>query len=174
MSESSYHLKDEYSLETDSEMTTSLGMKSAAVSTMKPMLGASLPREPVRMALAMVLTSSLASARLIWGHGGQKVHETNVASFTAKRAWSSGTGNGLEVLSSTCHTVLGSLRTGTPRKTDSEKSSSLGMKLAAVSTMKPMLGASQPREGTGNGLEVCSSKMVSQMLALEGRVLLGN
>ena len=123
-------------------MTTSLGMKSAAVSTMKPMLGASRPREPVRMALAMVWTSSLASVRMIWAHRGQKVHQTNVASFTAMRAWNSDTGNGLEVFSSTCHSVLGSLRMGTPRKTDSEKSPSLGMKLAAVSTKKPMLGAS--------------------------------
>ena len=38
-----------------------------------------------------------------------------------------------------------------------QKSSSLGMRSAAVSTMKPMLRASLPREGTCIGLEVFSS-----------------
>ena len=83
--------------------------------------------------------------------------ETNVESFTAKRACKSGTGNGLEVFSSTYQTVLGSWRASTPRKTDSEKSFSLGLRSAAVSTMKPMLEASLPRQGTDNGLEVFSS-----------------
>ena len=80
---------------TDSEKSSFLGMKSAAVS----------------------------------------IHKANVESFTAERAWSKGTGNGLEVFSSTCQADLGSLRTGTPWKTDSEMSTSLGMRSATVSTM---------------------------------------
>ena len=63
-----------------------------------------------------------------------------------------GTGNGLEVFLNTCQADVGSCRTGTPRKTDSEKSSSIGIKSAAVSTMKPMLGAFLTREHVGVAL----------------------
>ena len=110
----------------------------------------------------MAWRSSLALVRQVWALRGRVLlgkvlfywhevgrgfdHETNVGSFTAERACKCGAGNGLEVFSSTCQTVLASWMTGTPRKTDSEKSSSLGMKSAKVSTMKPMLGASLPRE----------------------------
>ena len=38
-----------------------------------------------------------------------------------------GTGNGLEVLSSTCQANVGSCRTCTPRRTDSEMSTSFAM-----------------------------------------------
>ena len=68
-----------------------------------------------------------------------------------------GTGNGLEVFSSSCQANVGSCRTSTPQKSDSEMSTSLSMRSAAVSTTKPMLRASLPREGTGIGLEVFSS-----------------
>ena len=63
-----------------------------------------------------------------------------------------GTGNGLEVFSSSCQANVGSCRTRTPWKSYSEMSTPV-----AVSTTKPMLRASLPREGTGNGLEVFSS-----------------
>ena len=56
--------------------------------------------------------------------------EANVESVTAERACSNGngTGNGLGVFPGTCQASLGSWRAGTPRQTDSDKSSSLGMK----------------------------------------------
>ena len=76
-------------------------MKSAAVSTMKPMLGASLPRGPVRLALAMAWRSSLARVRQFVALGGRVLlrkvlfpwhvvgrgfdHETNVESFNAEK-----------------------------------------------------------------------------------------
>ena len=83
-----------------------------------------------------------------------------------------GTGNGLEVFSSTCQTVLGSWRTCTPRETDSEKSSSLGKNSAAVSTLKPMLGASLPREPARVALAMAwrsSLALDRQFLALGGQ-----
>ena len=54
-----------------SQMSLSLRKKSAAVSTMQPMLGASLPREPARLALAMAWRPSLAHVRQFLALGGQ-------------------------------------------------------------------------------------------------------
>ena len=48
------------------------------------------------------------------------------------------------------------LEDGTPPKTDPEMSTSLGMRSTVVSTVKPILRASLPREGIGNDLEVFS------------------
>ena len=121
---------------TDSEKSSSLGKKSAAVSTMKPMFGAFLPRELLRVALAMDWRSFLARVRLFLALGRRVLlweltqksplllakvgrgfdHETTVGSFNEQRVFESGTANGLEVFSSTCLTVLGSWRTGTHRK----------------------------------------------------------
>ena len=80
--------------------------------------------------------------------------EANVESVTAERACSNGngTGNGLGVFPGTCQASLGSWRVGTPWETDSEMSSSLGMKSVAVSSLKPMLRVSLPREAAAKTL----------------------
>ena len=84
----SWLFEDEHS----SEKSSFLGMKLAAVSTVKPMLGASLPREPVGVALANAWRSSLALVRLIWALG-----EWALLGKLTERACSRGTGNGLEI-----------------------------------------------------------------------------
>ena len=63
-----------------------------------------------------------------------------------------GTDNGLEAFSSTCQANVGSWRAGTPWETDSEMSSSLGMKSVAVSSLKPMLRVALPREAPAKAL----------------------
>ena len=101
---------------------------------------------------------------------------TKVESVTAERGCSKGPSNDVEALSSTCQASLGSYRASTPQKIDLEKSSSLGMKSAAVSSLKPMLRVSLPKEPVGMALAMAwrsSLALVRQILALGGRVLLG-
>ena len=65
-----------------------------------------------------------------------------------------GTGNALEVFSITCQADLGSRRTGAPRKTDLEMSTSLGMRLSNVESF---IAERDWYRALGNGLEVFRS-----------------
>ena len=97
-------------------------------------------------------------------------------SVTAESGCSKSTDNGLEVFSGTRQANLGSWRTGTPWKTDLNKSSSLGMKSASVSSLKPKMRVSLPRAAAARALAMAwgsSLALVRQILALGGRVLLG-
>ena len=58
-----------------------------------------------------------------------------------------GTGNGLEVFSGTCQANVGSCRTCTPRRTDSEMSTCFAMRLAALLTRKPNVGSFTAQRG---------------------------
>ena len=104
-------------------------MRSAAVLTKKPMMRASLSREPVARTLAMILSCSLALVRLIWALG-----EWALLGKLTERACSRGTGNGLEIF-----------RMDIQWKTD-WKSWPRGQKLAADSSLKWIMGASLQRE----------------------------
>ena len=71
MPDSSWLLEDVYTSGNRLKKSSFLGMKSTVVSSLKPMLRVSLPREPAAMALAMAWRSSLALVRQVWALRGR-------------------------------------------------------------------------------------------------------